>query len=65
MFHFHKWGKWEVYLNTYRYVPGILAPKKMRDETYTGTEKRQKRECLKCGFVQDEIIADHIYNNKE
>jgi hypothetical protein len=55
---FHKWNKWKKYEEYYSWTPGILAPKSIKGKIYKGVEVRQKRECAKCGKIQDILIRD-------
>ena len=48
---FHKWGKWEQY--------EIEVPERRLTQRWVlsaAIEYRQKRKCLKCGKVRDELI---------
>lgn len=46
----HKWSKWEAYT----WVGKVT--KISTGQTCDKTEERQKRTCLICGYVQDELI---------
>ena len=55
---FHKWSKWKQYEEDYAVTPiGILYPKEVRGRTYNKTDLRQKRECEKCGKIQDILVC--------
>ena len=49
---FHKWGKWEQYVERGTMMGGLFGPKK----PVAFSERRQKRQCKKCKKVQDERI---------
>lgn len=54
---FHKWGKWEQYTaNMIRMYGGVLCPKEMQGKEIKYDENRQKRQCSKCGKIQDEEV---------
>jgi hypothetical protein len=54
---FHKWSKWEPYTEKgTRTYTGILIPSDLRGKPIEYTERRQKRQCLKCGLEQDEEV---------
>ena len=55
---FHKWGKWEVYVERGTFFPGILHPKEVQGKRFRYSETRQKRVCQKCGRMEYEIIKD-------
>lgn len=55
---FHKWSKWKEYEESSYFTPGILSPKKIQGEIFERTEHRQKRDCQKCGKVEDVKIRD-------
>jgi len=58
---FHKWSKWEQYEHHYQFSPGIIAPKELRGRTYSGVDLRQRRACLKCGSMQDELVSEGVW----
>ena len=47
---FHKWGKWEQYVDQY-----ITIDKASKRE-YKAIEKRQKRKCLICNKEEDREV---------
>jgi hypothetical protein len=47
---FHKWGKWEQYREEYTFTNKVTL------QQAQATELRQKRYCLKCNKMQDELI---------
>ena len=51
MFCWHKWTKWKEYTETGR---GQSHP--FSSKTVPYTEKRQRRECTKCGLIQDKKV---------
>jgi hypothetical protein len=53
---FHKWGKWQQYEETGTMIPGMLTPKENRGKTFNYSDSRQKRTCVECGRVQDELV---------
>jgi hypothetical protein len=44
----HKWSKWKFY---------DLFWKKTATDKLVCIERRQKRECIKCGKTQDELVS--------
>lgn len=58
-FFFHKWRKWDNYIETgHVTLHGFFVPKEERGQRMPYTQKRQRRECLRCGKHQDELIDD-------
>jgi len=55
---FHKWGKWQEYKRKIILYPGRLAPKVLQGRKFECLESRQKRVCLRCEKVQDEVIIE-------
>ena len=54
---FHNWSKWEQYTWTGTVTEtGLLVPKEQRGIRYPLEEKRQKRMCKICGYVQERVI---------
>jgi hypothetical protein len=49
----HKWGRWNKYEST-SYGSWFGVPAK-------NYELRQSRECLKCGFSQDEFVSSKAF----
>lgn len=49
----HKWGKWQYYEQDICVAPGFL---KQLEQPIKGIEKRQRRQCDRCGKYQEEII---------
>lgn len=56
----HKWSKWQQYEHNYQFTPGIIAPKEVRGRTYSGVDIRQRRTCLECGSMQDELVCEGV-----
>lgn len=54
---FHKWRKWKEYNYRYRTFPPTGMYFNGNPELLICSEKRQRRICLKCGKVQDEMIG--------
>ena len=50
---FHKWSKWDQYVQTGTFIPGFLYPKNMQGQEFKYSENRQHRYCEKCNKVQD------------
>lgn len=57
---FHKWSKWEQYEHHYQFSPGIIAPKEIRGRVFTNTDIRQRRTCVNCGSMQDELVTEGV-----
>lgn len=56
---FHKWTKWEQYEEEGTSTGvGLLVPRELRGIAVPYSESRQKKHCLKCGKIQDELIKD-------
>jgi hypothetical protein len=54
---FHKWTKWEQYIERgTKVLAGLFVPKEVIGTTLPYSERRQKRHCLKCNKEQDELI---------
>ena len=53
---FHKWTKWEQYTEEGKMILGRLAPKNVQGKEVNYCEKRQRRRCIKCNKVQDELV---------
>ena len=55
----HKWGKWEQYVwrGTVTYM-GILFPKEQRGIPRNVEERRQKRTCERCGYMQEKVLSN-------
>jgi hypothetical protein len=54
---FHDWSKWERYVKHWSETPiGLLYPAGVRGVPFECSEWRQKRECLTCGYSQDEKV---------
>ena len=53
---FHKWTKWEQYKVNMKETPGLLSPKEIHGMVFDVVEERQRRKCLKCGKVEDELV---------
>lgn len=57
-FFFHKWSKWEPYIeHSTKVATGILFPADIRGKPLEVTKKRQKRRCEKCDRIQDRLIG--------
>lgn len=52
-FLFHKWEKWKQYEEKGILLPGRLD---LQGKEYKYVDLRQRRECKKCGKVQDRFI---------
>ena len=52
---FHRWGKWEPFEV---FVPGRKIS--TRWALMAAIDHRQKRTCLRCGKVQDELIRTEV-----
>lgn len=46
----HKWTKWHEYKRNFIVMPTTVS------KEYTTFEKRQRRTCLKCGKIEEEVI---------
>jgi hypothetical protein len=56
---FHKWSKWEQYTDDgHMLLSGILVNKESRGKVLSYSHKRQKRACVECGKVQDELVSE-------
>jgi hypothetical protein len=53
---FHKWSKWEQYIWQGVVYPGRLAPKEIQGKAIETTEKWQRRQCQKCGYLQEKEV---------
>ena len=55
----HDWSKWEQYTETGTILySGFLVPKEMRGKTAPYSEKRQKRTCKTCGYMEDRLVSE-------
>lgn len=52
----HKWDRWEQYIETGTEILGRLAPKAAQGQRVQYSEKRQRRTCIRCGKMQDELM---------
>lgn len=57
---FHKWSKWQQYEHEYQFTPGIIMPKEIRGKVFSQVDLRQKRTCLECGKMQDELVSEGV-----
>ncbi len=53
---FHKWSKWEQYEEHGTEILGRLAPKSVQGREIYYSNLRQRRKCIKCGKVQNELV---------
>lgn len=52
----HNWSKWTLFTKTFVIIPrdGFMGP--LSDKKFNTEETWQKRECLDCGYYQEEKI---------
>ena len=55
---FHKWSKWEEFIENQVLIPGVFAPSDIQGKKIDIAVKKQKRYCLKCGYIKEKIIDD-------
>lgn len=59
-FVFHEWSKWEQYDHQYSFYLGRIAPKEVQGKVLHNVDLRQRRVCLKCGKMQDELVSEGV-----
>jgi len=53
---FHNWSKWREYIVNKIIYPGQGYPEIMQNKPIPTTETWQRRECIKCGYIQQERV---------
>ncbi len=55
----HEWSKWEQYTEKGLCFPvGPLYRKEVAGKAFPYEDKRQRRQCARCGTTQDELVKE-------